>query len=266
MSDTARSFLHAGLPWERIDVERTRFWSRVGHWFKAANHPDGDGGGPGGIAELESASPRLRQAVKGVEQLQDPPVPQAGQVEMERERLDEAYLRILDLIVSIRQHLELQDQRAERMAPTVDRLAEGLANIPEAARTQVELLSGITKHLESDADSAKRIEGLLSQLPHLADAQREAMVSVARQLDLAMEISGKQTGVLEEFGGALSHLGNLATESTAALGKLYAESTAKEERVARLITVQTRRLTLFCVAAIAVAATGVVLGLIAIRG
>lgn len=247
-------------------MERTRFWSRVGHWFRAANHPDGDGGGSGGIAEMESASPRLTQAVTGVEPLQDPPIPQAAQLEIERERLDEAYSRILDLIASIRNHLELQDQRAERMAPTVDRLATGLANIPEAARTQVELLSGITKHLENDADRAKRIEGLLSQLPHLADAQRETMVSVARQLDLAMEISGRQTGVLEECQGALSHLGDLATESTAALGKLYAESTEKEERLVRLITVQTSRLTLFCGAAIAVAAVAVVLGLLALRG
>ena len=120
------------------------------------------------------------------------PSPLAAQ-RTEKDRMEEAYTRIIDLVASIREHLELQDKRAERMAPTLERLAEGLADIPSASKAQVDLLSRVGDLLESEVERTKNLEASLSQLPHIADAQRETMVSMGRQLDVLRE-SGDSGG------------------------------------------------------------------------
>lgn len=245
-------------------MERSKFWSRVGHWLRAPDRTGGDG--MTGLSELETISKPRSQVLGDVEHAADGSSVSVAQREIEKERLEEAYSRIIDLIASIRQHLELQDQRAERMAPTVEKLAQGLANIPEAARMQAELLAGITRKLETGADQAKRIEGLLSQLPHIADAQRETMVSVARQLDTVVETGGKQSAALEECRSALSGLADLTSGSTAAITQMNAESTTRNEQLARLMITQTRRFTFFAIASMVLAAVAIVLGLLALRG
>jgi hypothetical protein len=177
--------------------------------------------------------------------------------------MEEAYTRIIDLVGSIRSHLELQDRRAERMAPTLERLAEGLANIPEAAKTQVELLGDINRRMESDAERAECIEESLAQLPHIADAQRETMVSMGRQLDTLNEANERGAAVHGEFRQTLTQLADATRASTSSLEQIRVDSAAQEDHLGRLLEQQTKRLTLFACAAIALATVAAALSLLA---
>ena len=178
--------------------------------------------------------------------------------------MEEAYTRIIDLVGSIRNHLELQDRRAERMAPTLERLAEGLANIPEAAKTQIELLADIGRHIESDAERARRIEAAFSQLPHIADAQRETMVSMGRQMDTLNEANERGVAAFGEFRQTLSQLTDATGASTSSLKQIQLDAAAQEDNLARLLEQQTRRLTLFACAAIALATVAAAVSLLAL--
>lgn len=179
-------------------------------------------------------------------------------------RVEEAYTRIIDLVASIRNHLEQQDRRAERMGPTIEALAEGLGKIPEAANTQVELLAEIERRLQHDAERAKRTEVALAQLPHVADAQRETMVSMGRQLETLNEANERGAVAFQEFRQVLSQLTDATHASTSFLKQIQVDSAAREDHMARLMMEQTKRFTLFALAVIILAAVAAAAGVFAL--
>ncbi len=62
------------------------------------------------------------------------------------------------------------------------------------------------RHLEDEATRLRRLEESLSQLPGLADAQRETMVAVGRQLDELRTAGDRNATSLSSVGDALSGL------------------------------------------------------------
>jgi len=247
-------------------VGKTKFWSRVGHWFGNPERPFGDDDTDSTDAYSSAAAPEeagehrdvgalaaQKQAQRDSGAAIVPPAPDG-------DRMEQAYARIIDLVGSIQKHLELQDQRAQRMGPTLDRLAEGLTNIPKAAEKQLELLAKMTAQLEDDAERATRAEGLLSQLPHIADAQRETVVSMGRQLDVLQNSGAKNSAALDGLHQAVSVLTQATNGSTTALKQIHVDSAEQGEQLAQLMREHTRRLTLLAGVAIVLA---VVAGLVA---
>ncbi len=243
-------------------MERTGIWSRVGHWLRPAGGKDGSGAG--GLSRAGSPANSVNLALQAEGRAPDASPAAVAQRPLGDDRMEEAYTKIIDLVGSIRSHLELQDRRAERMAPTLERLAEGLGNIPEAAKTQVALLADISKRMDSDAERAGRLETSLSQLPQIADAQRETMVSMGRQLETLNEANERGTSASDEFRQTLSQLIDATRASTSSLKQIQVDSAAQEDNLARLVAEQTRRLTLFACAAIALAAVAAAVSLLAL--
>ncbi len=180
------------------------------------------------------------------------------------ERLEEEYGRVVNLMDAIQKHLASQDERSDMMVSSLDRLAENFKEMPQASRRHLDLLSGISEAVQADAASTKHVEEALSQLPQLADAQRETMVSIGRQLDLSRQTSEQVAGTMEGFQQAVTRLSETTEASSKALQEMRWDATAREERVATLLQKQTRWLLVFAWSAIALAAIAAVVGLIAI--
>ncbi|MEK7757025.1 MAG: hypothetical protein AAB385_07420, partial [Planctomycetota bacterium] len=174
-------------------MEKATLWARVGQWLRPSPRPGdpdrfpqidpplGPIGGGGmaptdtGIIASDTSSPvpkfRLARTASAID------------------RLEEEYARVIKIVESVEKHLELQSERGESMAGSMNRLADSLEHLPETSKAQVELLSTMNHQMSVDGACVKRVEENLSQLPRLADAQRETMVSIGRQLDLS-----RQTG------------------------------------------------------------------------
>jgi len=183
------------------------------------------------------------------------------------ERIGEDHARVVRLIESVQVHLEQQGERGDLMARSLSRLAESLQHIPDASKTQLEALISIGQRLEADGASVRRVEENLSQLPRIADAQRETMVSIGRQLDLSRQTTEKVATTMDGFQEAVTQLGDATTASSKALQELRWDATAREERMAAILQEQTRRLTIFAIAAVGLAILAAVIGVIAlIRG
>lgn len=260
-------------PWmvfeqENQSVERATLWSRVGHWLRpsarssgpdrfpsidAPIDPLGDGStassDPGIItADLSSTGPKYRLA----------------RTTSAIDRLEEEYARVIKIVESVQKHLELQSERGDSMAGSLNRLAESLEQMPETSKAQVELLSAINHQMSVDGACVKRLDENLSQLPRLADAQRETMVSIGRQLDQSRQTDERMGTTLEGFQQAVTLLGEATGASAKALQDLRINASAREERVAALLQVQTRRLTYFAAAAVGLAIIAAVIGMIAL--
>jgi hypothetical protein len=167
-------------------------------------------------------------------------------------------------VASIEQQLTSEAQRTERIADSVDRLSASLAHAPDAARREEALLSDIKALLEAGAASTRRVEEVLSQIPRIADAQRETMVSIGRQLDLLREGGDRGIDAMAEFRDAVSKLGEETGTATTVLKEMHADLVADDERLARLLEERTRRLTIIASLAVAVAAVATLVGFVAL--
>lgn len=249
-------------------MEGTKIWSRVGRWLKRTDASPTRGGDDGGMAsppgatrgELVSTPPpgtaseepaalsRFRLSRSG------PPL----------ERLEEEYKRVVKLIDTIQSHMSSQGERSEAMTRSLDRMAEHFAEMSGAARKQSEYLSEIAETSATEAACAKRVEDGLLQLPQLADAQRETMVSIGGQLDLSRQTIDRVAGSMDGFQQAVGNLAQVTEASTKKLQEMRWDTTAREERIAALLQEQNRRMTYFAVAAMALALVAAVMGVIAL--
>jgi len=180
------------------------------------------------------------------------------------ERLEEEYARVIKIVESVQMHLELHSERGESMAGSLNRLAESLEHMPETSKAQVVLLSKLNHQMGVDGACVKRVEENLSQLPRLADAQRETMVSIGRQLDLSRQTGDRVGTTLEGFQQAVTLLGEATGASAMALQDMRRTASEREERVATILQEQTRRLTFFAVAALSASIVAAAIGIFAL--
>ena len=244
---------------------KTSLWSRVGDWLKSSNRPaeqhdDGQTDAPVQADSFpESDSPVVNEG--------RPPAVRRGLIRREpssRERLEEGFAKVVDLVESIQEHFKIQDERGRRVVQSLDRMAESLTRVPEASKRQAELLTEIRAQLEAEGAGTKRLEETLAELPHIADAQRESMVSIGRQLDMMRGVSERSADAFSELQGSVAQLGEATTASTTALKHMHVDSAAREDRMVELLEGQTKKLTLFAAAAITLATVAAVVGVVAL--
>jgi hypothetical protein len=238
-------------------MERIGFWSRMGQWFKSVS---GTNHGADAVAE-DAHNGGVLQAPGIV-----PASPLAkwrGHRGANLERLEQEYVRVVSLVESVQSHLEQHGLRAERMAAALDRVADSLSQFPESSRTQLELLTRIGERMSAEATAAKSLEQSLSQLPRLADAQRETMVAIGRQLDASRESSERVAAVLDGFRHGLTQVADVTGAAGRALDKARLDASARDERLAAALQEQAKRLTVFAIAAISLAAVAALASVIA---
>lgn len=246
-------------------MEKTSFWSRVGGLLRRPGRIPGSRGDgrsadvSGGVPmtdpdTFDSEGPVVVPSKRGLARREP-----AG-----RERLEEGFARVVELVESIQQHFRLQDERAERMTESLDRITDSLAGVPEASKAQSESLGEIRAQLQAGAAGAKRLEDSLSELPRIADAQRETMVSIGRQFDVLRESGDRGKDSVDELRQSVSRLEEATQASTNVLKDMDAGSTAREEQLAELVREQTRKLTLFALVVIALAAVAALVSVVAL--
>ncbi len=202
----------------------------MGSWFRHAVNPESmdaaDGSASASLSDDGAAGLALPTSRGGSLAPEDSGVPTDGDSDRSVGRPSE----IVQLIDSIHLHLAEQGRSMEGLRTTVDRVAESLSALGSASERQVDLLAGMGPRIEAGATAAKKSEESLSELPRIADAQRETMVSVARQLDLLHGSAEQSVGALTEFRGSVAHLGEAGDASLAALRELHADLRDRETR------------------------------------
>lgn len=227
-------------------MERQKIWTRMGQWFKSSDRGSPrsteslpSGGGVSG-ERRESLSSAVLPRNEGLE-TGGRSAPALSPIE----RLEQQQSRVAGLVESIQDHLTSQAQRTDSIAVSLEKLAGSLAHLPDSASTQLGMLEKISDEVARSSGSARRLEDTLGQLPQLADAQREAMVSVGRQLEASCEATGEMASTLSGVRDVVAQVGETTTASTESLKNLRSELTNREQRVATLLSEQTGRLDRF---------------------
>ncbi len=250
------------------NVQMTRFWSRLGGWLRAPGRSvliNGGGDRPDESTDVFDvgfdAMPPDRASDT---RLIPAPKPRPRKTDANLERLEETYAKIFGLVESIQAHCQVQDRRSQQAVDSLDQMVGHLAEARDSANARKDLLSNLAEQVTDHTARTRRMEENLAQLPRLADAQRESLAAIGRQLDSARQTADRATTTLTGLEHAVSSLGEATVASAKSLRQLHEDSCAREERMADLLSQQTKRMTYLAWIAAGAALTGAVLGFAAL--
>ena len=242
-----------------LRVQPARFWSRVGQWIRSPRRRASGGA----LVAGRPLDPRVDVSPEG-----EQPCGESDGTLLRRlnpvDRLEQAYGRVLDLVESIRTHSEFQQQQLRRVNSSLDRLAELMEKAPDALAAHGQSLAHIQQQLDAGIGSVKALQQGLSQLPSLADAQRETMVGVSRQLEVLRQLHDREDKTLASCQTVLQEVGQAFSSSTETIKRIHLDAVNREDEVARVLDRQSRRLMQMSIAVSVLAVLAVILGLVAL--
>ncbi len=175
-------------------------------------------------------------------------------------QIKQGYGEIVETMQALRTHLDDTQQRQAQMARMMEGLPEVLRSLPEATRTQTQLIKAIGAHLESQNTTNGHLTEAIQGLGKSADRQDETLGQIRDHLT---EESGTRrelhSGVLALNSTLASvEASNLAAKE--ALGAAQEQARRSEERMAELYRKGARlnAVMLFMGALMTAAAVGVV--------
>ena len=133
------------------------------------------------------------------------------------QQLQKGYEEMIDLMGSVRTHMELQSERSERLLTVLEGLPEAIKSLPETSRNQTRTLEAIQSSLEQQGEHNSRLSDALNSLSRTTSQHQQAMTSVGKQLD-----SGNQRSeqMLHSFKGLNGTLDRMSESNEASTGLL----------------------------------------------
>lgn len=175
-----------------------------------------------------------------------------GEAQRALSALRQSYDQVVNLVESIRVHLDVQQKRSAEMADSLNRLADHVAQLPRAAVRQSEAIAALASQLESGAVRTQRLDNSLAQIPVLLETQQR---QEARILD-----------ALHHLTEAMNAMSCAEASSAGAVERLLCTAAEREEQLLKLYAEQTRRLTWVLTGTIAMAVLSTVLAVVAVFG
>jgi len=252
-------------------MPQQRIWSRIGHWLKSGNRTGAQEEGSQSPRVLDSQAEGLTEPDFGLDSassLEEAIVPSTVSRKPDKEqmleRLEDGYARVTNLVESIQTHMETQDQHCAEMAQGLAALAGSLQQLPGATQAQIEALQRVEAQLEGQALRGRKLEENLAQWPRVADAQRETLAAVGRELELNREAGSETRATLEGLEEAVQALSSATELSTATMRRLQDDAAEREQQLAQVLQERTTRLTWFVAGVTALAAVALVIALAAL--
>lgn len=245
-------------------MDNSTFWSRVARWFKQEIGP-----ARGGIEEegqeeyaigsvIGSGSVHRRDAGAGNATVNKRP----SALSVDAPRSKEEHDRIATLVSVIEKHLITQSERLESVNRALDRLVEAADRAPRAVEAYNARLSTISESVSALTAGIRRMEEGLMPLPQLADAQRETMVAIGRQLDESRQVGERASKNMEAFGQSLAELAEVTKASINESREARRDGATRGQQLAALLEDQTRHLKVFGSVLVAIAAVATIILLI----
>ena len=241
----------------------TNIWPRMKAWFRNGSRKRGSDGSLQGTG----SDPIMDFADDTVDPAANRHVAGAGLLKRRRndavlEKMQEGYGRVIELVDSIQKHQQQQDARAVEISSSLSTMAATLNAIDTTGKDQAEKLASIATELHVGNERSARWENALSEFPRVADAQREALSAVARQMEAVGQRDDQMSQSLESFQEAVTSLGDATTASGVAFSNLQMSTLENQERTTTLMKEQNKRFMMLFVVTLVLAGVAIAAGLI----
>lgn len=238
--------------------EQNNFFSRIGQWFKSPRQ-NGD------------VASEAQQPVA-------PPAPPAEPVETRVSlfrpwarrdaaiaNLQQAFHSLSDLMGTIRDNLEKQNQRQEeiishlsRIPETLQAIPQALQSIPEATRAQGETLKAIGEQIEQQVDQQNRLNDILTKVTEANVDQKELLQSLHQRTQQVTQHNEAIADNLRQVGSAIAEMGRSTESSTKVLEQFRECLDSRDNQFQQIIEKQSSRVTALVIVAISLAALALI--------
>lgn|GEM_PF-2230640 len=140
--------------------------------------------------------------------------------ELAMRQLQDGYMEAVETMKSVREHLERQSDRGDKMLDMMQGVPEALKAIPEAAKNQERMLSHISDNLERQNETATHLTNAIVSLAGASEKQGETLSGINARM-AEEDVSRKQ------LNAGVANLNDT-------LGGVQEESTATRESMHRL--------------------------------
>ena len=233
-------------------------WSRIGHWMNPLARDET-------LPDL--AKPDRMELAHGEPKVIDDPSPaQGGERIMPwrrrsatLEQLQHGYDKVLDVVDSMQRHLQLLNERSDRVTSLLSEVTREIGEVPKATRQQGEALVSLANQMELSNRHCQSIVTALSDLPTTARAQKQALDSIALQIEASASATVMLSERLDSLGRLVGTLDESSNEQVRTLQIIQQAAQQQDLRLVAMLDRQTRRLTVLFTAvfALAVAALGI---------
>ncbi len=179
------------------------------------------------------------------------------------EKLQDGYLQVIELVETIRKHQDRQDERAVEFSTSLSKMANTLAEIEKGNHQQVDQLGNIADELKAGNKRGDHWQEVLAEFPKTAQAQREALMGVTRQMEAVGDRDDKMTGSLDSLRDAVTALGDATTASSVAVKNLQMTAIEDSERTADLLVSQNKRFTMLFALTVTLTLVALITGVLA---
>lgn len=244
-------------------------WTRLGNWLRLSQGNDPD----------TPARPASKRAVASAQDLtvDNEPVPatqpseEAGALsprgrwqrrEQVLQRLQQGYDEVVELLTSVRQHLDSHDERARQINESLGRLTETVSELPAANERHGEALREMSQKLQDQSEQQTRLSEVVSEWPESVRRQAEKIEEVREEVRGSREAQSEVTSTIESLDAGISGLADVTRSGQRLIETLDRKMDNQPERVLRGMKSQMDRLRKLLLATVilsALAALGAVI-------
>lgn len=224
-----------------MSMETDTFFSRVGRWFKkdAASGNNGDsplegevhghpGTGDGAGTGLEPRSTFLRPWAKRDAAINN---------------LQHGFDTLTDLMGSIRDNLEKQNERQDQLVQTLTQLPQTLQTLPESSRVQSETLKAIHQQIEHQNGQQQKLADILGRISD-ADAQhRSTLDALGERVESLNDQDARMADNLGSVGNAMESVSKTSEQSAQVLSQMRDNLNSRDGELERILQRQGNRFT-----------------------
>jgi len=231
---------------ETDQADQTTFLSRIGKWFKK-DALSGENGhlplegeihghaGTGMGTGLESRSTFLRPWAKRDAAINN---------------LQQGFDTLTDLMGSIRDNLEKQNERQDQLVQTLSQLPQTLQMLPESSRVQSETLKAIHQQIEFQNGQQEKLADILGRISD-ADAQhRSTLDALTDRVESLNDQDQRMADHLGSVGSAMQSVSKTSETSAAVLGQMRDNLNSRDGELERILHRQGNRFTTMLAVAI----------------
>ena len=177
------------------------------------------------------------------------------------QNLADGFNTLTDLMGSIRDNLETQQEKQNELLDHLKHLPETLKTIPEAQRGHTDTLRTIHRQLENQHGQQERLGDILDQIGKSGLSQKESIDELQQRLEKMRETDAQVSENLGGVGRAIGEFSRTSTASTAVLEKMQSAMDRRNDDLEKVLAKQGSRFAwlmavVVVISALALAAAG----------
>ena len=160
--------------------------------------------------------------------------------------------------------LENQNRVLEKMSKALEDVARSVVQLETKCQSLAEQNSKLVSSVQSGSETLKRLEDSIKQMPRVADAQRETLVTVSKQLESMREVGEATIAAVGSLEQRSTDQTTAIQTAVSAINSSWERTDAHQKDMTAAQDLQTRRITWFGASAVTLAGAALVVALIAL--